>query len=49
MIIEAIRLKDVPLILGGTISLSILFTVVMVIVDILYAFVDPRIKARYTK
>ena len=49
MIIEAIRLKDVPLILGGTISLSILFTIVMVIVDILYAFIDPRIKARYSK
>ena len=49
MIIEAIRLKDIPLVVGGTVSLCTGFTIVMVIVDISYAFIDPRIKSRYMK
>ncbi len=49
LIIEAIRMKDVPLVLGATVTLSTCFTLMMVIVDILYAFIDPRIKARYIK
>lgn len=49
LIIESIRMKDIPLVLGATVTLSTCFTVLMVIVDILYAFIDPRIKARYVK
>jgi peptide/nickel transport system permease protein len=47
LIIEAIRLKDVPMVVGATITLATLFTLLMIAVDILYAFIDPRIKARY--
>jgi peptide/nickel transport system permease protein len=47
LIIEAIRLKDVPMVIGATITLASLFTLLMIAVDILYAFIDPRIKARY--
>lgn len=49
LILEAIRMKDVPLVLGSTVTLCTCFTLVMVVVDILYAFIDPRIKARYTR
>ena len=35
--------------MGGTVVLAILFSFVMLMVDLLYAFVDPRIKAKYAK
>ena len=30
-------------------DINLIFTVVNLLVDLLYAFVDPRIKAQYTK
>lgn len=49
LIIDAIRMKDIPLVVGCIVILVTCFTIIMLIVDILYAFIDPRIKARYTK
>ncbi len=47
--IEAIRTKDIPIVVGATVTLATCFTLLMLLVDILYAFIDPRIKARYIK
>lgn len=44
---DGIKLKDVPAVLGGIIVFALLFSLVMLAVDLSYAFVDPRIKARY--
>ena len=44
---NAIRQKDVPTVMGATLFLAVLFSVVVLIVDVLYAFIDPRIKAKY--
>ncbi|WP_027363935.1 ABC transporter permease [Desulfotruncus alcoholivorax] len=49
LIIDAIRMKDVPQVTGCAIFLAFLFMMVMLIVDILYAYIDPRIRARYQK
>jgi len=49
LIIEAIRMKDIPVVVGATVTLATCFTLLMLLVDILYAFIDPRIKARYLK
>lgn len=43
----AIRQKDVPMVMGATLFLAVLFSLIILIVDILYAFIDPRIKAKY--
>lgn len=43
----AIRQKDVPMVMGATLFLAILFSLVILVVDLLYAFIDPRIKAKY--
>jgi len=48
LIVDRIVYKDEPIILAGVILISICFTVVMLIVDITYALIDPRIKAKYT-
>ncbi|HWQ80559.1 MAG TPA: ABC transporter permease [Anaerovoracaceae bacterium] len=49
LIIDRIATKDEPIILAGVILISIAFTIIMLIVDILYAYIDPRIKAKYVK
>ncbi len=44
---NAIRQKDIPTVMGATLFLAVLFSLVILVVDILYAFIDPRIKAKY--
>lgn len=47
LIIDAIRMKDVPQVTGSALFLAFFFMLVMLVVDILYAYIDPRIRARY--
>ena len=44
---SAINSRDYPIVLGGVLVLGIIFSFIMLLVDVVYAFVDPRIKARY--
>ncbi len=46
-IIGAVNNRDYPIVQGGTIFLAIVFSIMMLLVDLLYAAVDPRIKAQY--
>lgn len=48
-IVSAIRQKDVPVVMAGSLFLAALFCLVMLAVDLLYAFIDPRIKAKYSR
>lgn len=43
----SIRSKDVPMVMGATLFLAVLCSLIVLIVDVLYAFIDPRIKAKY--
>ena len=45
--VDAIKTKDTPVVLGTVIFMSVVFSIVNLSVDILYAFVDPRIKSQY--
>ncbi|HPU01383.1 MAG: ABC transporter permease [Firmicutes bacterium] len=45
--VEAVSQRDVTLACGCVILTCILYVIVLLIVDLLYAFVDPRIKAQY--
>lgn len=46
-IIGAVNNRDYPVVQGGTIFLAISFSLCMLLVDLAYAAVDPRIKAQY--
>lgn len=46
-VIGAVNGRDYPIVQGGTIFLAITFSLCMLAVDLLYAAVDPRIKAQY--
>lgn len=47
LMVEAIQRKDTPMVLGCVIVFALAFSVVNLIIDILYAYIDPRIKANY--
>lgn len=47
-IVNAVNTRDYPAVQGGAIFLAITFSIIMLLVDLLYAAVDPRIKARYS-
>jgi peptide/nickel transport system permease protein len=42
-------MKDVPLVMGSTLFLAAIFSFIMLFVDLLYGFIDPRVKARFYK
>jgi len=44
---QAINNRDYPIIRGGVTMLAMIFCLVILIMDIVYAFIDPRIKAQY--
>ena len=46
-VVESINFKDTPSVLASVVMLSIFSTFVNLFVDLLYAFVDPRIKSQY--
>jgi peptide/nickel transport system permease protein len=45
--LNAVNTRDYPVIRGGVIILAATTSVVMLLVDLVYAVVDPRIKAQY--
>ena len=49
LIVDSISLKDEPMIIGCAIMVSVCFTLLMIGVDLIYAFIDPRIRAKYSK
>lgn len=46
-LITGINSRDYPVVMATVIVLAILFAVIMLLVDLLYAAVDPRIRAQY--
>lgn len=43
LILTATQSKDIPMIMGSTLFLSLIFMVIMLIVDVVYSLMDPRI------
>lgn len=48
LMVQSISSRDVPMVLGCMVVMTVCFSVVNLLVDLLYAFVDPRIKAMYS-
>ncbi len=49
LLMDSINQRDTPLILGCVVLTTIVISIVLLLVDLLYAVVDPRIKAQYVK
>ncbi len=48
LIIDGVNQRDTTLVTGCIILTSVLVSIIQLIVDILYAFVDPRLRAQYS-
>lgn len=49
LMVDAIKSKDIPLVLGSIIFMATTFSIVNLAVDIIYALVNPRIKSQYKR
>lgn len=49
LMVDAISAKNYPMIQGGVLFIAMSFSLVNLAVDILYAFIDPRIRTQYSK
>ncbi len=48
-LVDSITTRDYPVIQGGVLFIAVVFSLVNLVVDILYAYADPRIKTQYVK
>ena len=49
LLIKAINDRDATMATGCIVLTTFFFTVTLLLIDIIYAYIDPRIKAQYTK
>lgn len=47
LMVNAIRTRDQMMVQGGVLFIAFIFTIVNLCVDILYGYIDPRIKSQY--
>lgn len=47
LMVNSIRTRDTMMVQGGVLFIAFIFTLVNLCVDILYGYIDPRIKAQY--
>jgi peptide/nickel transport system permease protein len=47
LMVEAIKMRDFPIVQGGVLVIAIAFCVINLVVDLLYAYVNPRIRSQY--
>ncbi len=49
LMVDSINTRDYPMIQGGALYIAVVFSFVNLLVDILYAYADPRVKTQYVK
>lgn len=49
LMVDSIKARDFPVVQGGVLIIALMFSVLNLVIDLLYAFVDPGIKSQYTK
>ena len=47
--VNSIRQKDIPQTTASILFLALIYVVIMLVVDILYAYIDPRLKSKIVK
>lgn len=49
LMVDAIKLQNYPIVQGGVLLIAFSTSIVNLVIDILYAFVDPRIRSQYIR
>jgi len=47
LVLDSIKRKDIPLVMGCIVFLATIFMLITLIMDVVYAYIDPRIKSMY--
>ena len=47
LMMDAIRMREADIVQGGVLLMAFAFSIINLAVDVIYAFVDPRIKSQY--
>ncbi len=47
LVVDGLNRNDVPIVIGSITILSFTFMMIMLVVDILYMVVDPRLRGRF--
>ncbi|MBN2286770.1 MAG: ABC transporter permease [Tissierellales bacterium] len=47
MMVDAIKARNYPVVQGGVLMVALVFSIVNLLVDIFYAYIDPRIRSRF--
>lgn len=47
--VEGIKARDYPMVQGAVLYMSVIYAVINLLVDLLYAWVDPRLRGRFKK
>lgn len=48
-VLSAVNNRDLPAVLGSVILLSLSFSLINLLVDVVYSYIDPRIKSQYAR
>ena len=46
---DGVNNRDIPVVTGGIVMTTLLLSLVLLVVDLIYAYLDPRIKAQYMR
>jgi peptide/nickel transport system permease protein len=49
LIVDGIKVKNAPVVQGGIVFAAVVMSFINLIVDVLYAYVDPRIRSQYMR
>lgn len=47
LMVESVKTRDYPIILGGVMLVALSYSIISIVVDILYGYINPRIRAEY--
>lgn len=47
LIVDSIKTRDYPMVLGSVMFIALSYNIISIFVDILYGFIDPKIKSEY--
>jgi peptide/nickel transport system permease protein len=49
LMVDAIKIKNIPLVQGSVLYIAFVLVLLNIIIDVLYAYIDPRIRSQYEK
>ena len=49
LLVSAVRQKDTPTVMGCVLFIAVMIGIINLVIDILYVYIDPRLKTKFAK